>query len=200
MSCLTAGRLYDYLDGVLSAPDREDVERHLADCEACRRALDVRQRIAGAAADLPDFEIPGDFTARIMAQVSERPAYVPKKAVRIFAWAAAAAATIGSAFGVYAFWTGQGALALLQKWGGAFGTYLQNAAGVAIKGLKLFVLSGKIIADVSGQVLATLQSVAAMMGPEARVIVAGMALVILFSGGMFLRHRTAVSEKIDEEE
>ncbi len=200
MSCLTAGRLYDYLDGALSAPDREDVERHLADCEACRRALDVRQRIAGAAADLPDFEIPGDFTARVMAQVSERPAYAPKKAVRIFAWAAAIAATIGSGFGLYALLSGQGALALLQKWGAAFGTYLQNAAGVAIKGLKLFVLSGKIIADVSSQVLATLQSVAAMMGPEARVIVAGMALVILFSGGMFLRRRTAVSEKIDEEE
>jgi anti-sigma factor RsiW len=194
MSCLTADRLYDYLDGTLTAPDREEVERHLAGCAACQIALDVRRRVAGAAAEWPDFEIPDDFTARVMTKVSAMPAYAPKRVKKGLLWAAAAVATIGSGFGMYAFLSGQEALALLQKWGAGFGAYLQTAAGVAAKGLKLLILGGKIIADVSDQALATLQSVAEMMGPETRIFIAGGALVILFSGGMFLRRRTAASE------
>ncbi|MHB8053758.1 MAG: anti-sigma factor family protein [Candidatus Aminicenantales bacterium] len=200
MPCLTADRIYDYLDEALAVPDRNEVERHLAGCAACRCALETRQRISVVAANLTDFEIPDDFTARVMKKVAAMPAYAPKKVKEGFLWAAAAVATIGSGFGLYALLSGQEALALLQKWGSAFGTYLQTAAGVAAKGLKLMTLSVKIIADVSGQALATLQSVAEMMGPEIRVVVIGGTLIILFTGGMFLRRRTAVSEIFHEEE
>jgi anti-sigma factor RsiW len=201
MPCLTADRIYDYLDGALSAAEREDLERHLAGCAACRCALDVRRKIAGAAAGLPDAPVPDDFAAGIMAKVAEMPVYAPKKAVRRFFWAAGgAAAVLASVLGLYAFWTDQGVLALLQRWGGGFVSCLQTTAGAAAKGLKLLLLGGKIIAEVSSQALSTLQSVASMMGPEARIVVAGGALVILLSGGAFLRRRNAVSEKPHHEE
>jgi len=200
MPCLTIDRVYDYLDGALSPVEREDVERHLAGCASCRKCLEIRREIAGAASVLPDMPVPDDFAAGIMAKVAEMPAYGQKKAVRTLAWAAGVFAFLASAFGVYAFWTGQGALVLLQKWGGGFVTYLQAAAGVAAKGMKLLILGAKIIVDVSSQALATLQSVASMISPEGRAIVAGGTLVILFTGGVFLRRRNAASEKSHEEE
>jgi anti-sigma factor RsiW len=200
MPCLTPDRIYDYLDGALSPGEREDIERHLAGCAACRCVLEVRQKISGAAAELPDVPVPDDFASGIMAKVAEMPAYGPKKAVRGLFWAAGTAAFLASVFGVYAFWTGQGALNLLQSWGGDFVSYLQTAVGAAAKGLKLLILGGKIIADVSSQALSTLQSVASMISPEGRAVIAGGALVILFSGGVFLRRRNAVSENTHEEE
>jgi anti-sigma factor RsiW len=198
MTCLTIGRLYDFLDGTLPTAENEAIERHLASCETCRRALAVRKRIAGAASDLPAFEIPGDFASRVLAEISVKPVFLPKKSIKWLVWPAAAAATIAAGFGLFAILSGPGAVASLQKIGAAFGTYLQNAAAAAAKGLKLIVLGGKIIGDISGQVLATLQSVADMVGPEAQIVLAGGTLVILFSGGMFLRRRYAVSERTHE--
>lgn len=200
MPCLTVDRIYDYLDGALSPVEREDFEHHLAGCASCRKALEIRREIAGAASVLPDVPVPGDFAAGIMAKVAEMPSYGPKKAVRTLAWAAGVTAFLASAFGTYAFWTGQGALPLLQRWGSGFVTYLQTAAGVAAKGFKLLYLGAKIIADVSSQALATFQSVASLISPEGRAVVAGAVLFILFSGGVFLRRRNAASEKMHEEE
>ncbi|MCX6567066.1 MAG: zf-HC2 domain-containing protein [Candidatus Aminicenantes bacterium] len=197
MTCLTIDRLYDYVDGVLSVAGKEAVERHLASCESCRHALAVRERIAGAAADLPAFEVPEDFAARVMEKASALPVLLPKKSKIWLIWPAAAA-TIAAGFGLFTILSGQGTVASLQKIGAAFGTYLQNAAAAAAKGLKLIVLGGKIIGDISGQALATLQSVADIVGPEAQIVLAGGTLIILFSGGMFLRRRYAVSERTHE--
>jgi len=198
MTCLTAGRIYDFLDGALPAEEKEDVERHLASCEACRLALAVRERIAGASADLPAFDVPEDFASRVMAKASALPLPVPKKSRAWIVWPAAAAATIASGFGLYAILTGQGAADTLQKIGAAFGTYLKDAGAAAAKGLKLLILGGKIIGDVSGQALSALQRVAGMVGPETQAALAGITLVIVISGSLYLRRRYAVSERTHE--
>ena len=199
MTCLAADRLYDYLDGALSPVEREDAERHLAGCASCRAALEIRRKIADAASALPDVPVPDDFAAGIMVKITHRPKDSPNKAVRAPVWAAGAALVLASVFVAYAFWTGQGALFLFQKWGGALVSYLQAASGAAAKGLKLLVLAGKVIADVTSGALAALQSVASMISPEGRAVVGGGALVVLFTGGVFLRRRNAVSEKTHDE-
>lgn len=199
MPCLTFDRIYEYLDGTLGPAERGEVDRHLAGCAFCRRALEIRRTIAEAASALPDEPVPDDFAAGVMVRVAERPAYGPRKTVRALLWAAGAAGLLVSACAVYAFWTGQGIPAVLQRWGGGFASYLQAAAAAAARGLKLLYLGSKIIADISSQALSTLQSVASMISPEGRAVVAGMTLLILFSGGVFLRRRNAVSEKTHEE-
>lgn len=198
MTCLTVDRLYDYLDGVLADAEKEAIGSHLGSCKTCRRALAVRERIAGAASNLPAYEVPEDFAARVMEKASALPAPVAKKFNIRLLWPAAAAAAIAAGFGLAVILPGQGILASLQKMGAAFGTYLQNAASFAAKGLKLLVLGGKIIGDISGRVLDLLRSAAEMAGPETQAVLAAGTLVIIISGSMYLHHRSAVSERTHE--
>jgi len=192
MPCLTVHRLYDYLDGALPAEESAAVERHLEECPACRRALDARKRLAEAAESLPPFSVPDDFAACVMAKL---PAVPAKKTRLRLVWASAAAATVVSGLGLGLLLSGQGVLVTLQKIGTAFGSYLQGAFNFAAKGLKLLSLVGKIIETASGQIFAGLRSVADMIGPEGQAVLAGGTLVIMITGGMFLRRRQILSER-----
>jgi len=193
MPCLTVDRLYDYMDGVLSAGEKETVESHLRGCPVCRCALEVRRNLAGAAESLAPFEVPEDFADGVMAKI---PA-AKKPRLWLIVSSAAAAVTI-SGIGLFALLTGQGAVATLQKIGSAFGSYLQSAINFAAKGLKVLSMAGKVILTLSGQVLATFRSVADMVGPEAQVVLAGGTLVILITGGLLLRRRQILSERIHD--
>ena len=51
----TSGRLSAYHDGELPAGERAAVERHLAECAACREALEQMRRLSAA---LAGFEAP----------------------------------------------------------------------------------------------------------------------------------------------
>lgn len=46
-------RLSDYVDDELDGPERNALEQHLLQCEACRRALDEIRRVTARAARLP---------------------------------------------------------------------------------------------------------------------------------------------------
>jgi anti-sigma factor RsiW len=72
MSCVTAERIYRYLDGELDQAERRDLERHLDGCPSCRRALAERRRVGEAAAGLPDLALPPGFSRRVMERI-ERP-------------------------------------------------------------------------------------------------------------------------------
>jgi hypothetical protein len=192
MPCLTLDRLYDYLDGALPAGEKAEVDRHLADCPGCRSALEARRLLAEAAGNLPPFAVPDGFAAGIMARI---PAAPMKKARRGPAWAVGGAAFTLAGFSLAVILSGQGVLSFLRKAGGAFGSYLEGALSLAAKGLKILTLAGKIIVTLSGQVLDTLRSIAEMIGPEGRAVVAGGALVIVITGGMFLRRRQTLSER-----
>ncbi len=192
MPCLTVHRVYDYLDGALPAEESAAVERHLEECPACRHALDARKRLAEAADCLPPFSVPDDFAACVMAKLPAAPA---RKLRLRLVWATAAAATLVSGLGLGVILSGQSVLVTLHKIGTAFGSYLQGALNFAAKGLRLLTLAGKIIETISGQVLASLRSVADMIGPEGQAVLAGGSLVIVITGGMLLRRRQILSER-----
>jgi anti-sigma factor RsiW len=82
MSCFNAERVYRYLDNDLDRAGREEFERHLGLCPACRRAVDERRLIAQAAAGLPPLELPPGFSRRVMARLEDRPR------VSVFGWLA----------------------------------------------------------------------------------------------------------------
>lgn len=72
MNCVTAERIYRYLDGEMDQAERREFERHLDACPSCRRALAERRRVAEAAAGLPNLELPPDFSRRVMDRI-DRP-------------------------------------------------------------------------------------------------------------------------------
>ena len=66
MTHINESQLSDYVDGVLNQDDRADVERHLAECDACRDELEflttLREAIAQVAyssLDQPSRRRPG---------------------------------------------------------------------------------------------------------------------------------------------
>lgn len=97
-------RLSAYLDQELEATDRQDVERHLRECQACE-TLHARQRALGAAlrAQLPTFTAPDLLRARIENAIREnaiRDAHAAPdtthalRATRRWRWAAIAASAL----------------------------------------------------------------------------------------------------------
>jgi anti-sigma factor RsiW len=71
-------RLSEYLDDELETAERESLERHLAECAACREALEGLRRVAARARALDDRPPAADLwpaiAARIGASRSDRPA------------------------------------------------------------------------------------------------------------------------------
>lgn len=63
--------LHDYLDGDLPAPERDAVERHLADCPACRSECDALRGLLAETAALPKRILPRrDLWAGIAARIA----------------------------------------------------------------------------------------------------------------------------------
>jgi anti-sigma factor RsiW len=66
-------RLNAYLDGELSARDRERVEQHLGECGRCREALERLRAVADALTQLPTPPaVPVGFANRVLARVPLR--------------------------------------------------------------------------------------------------------------------------------
>ena len=72
-------RLEDYADGELTAADALALERHLADCAACRAEWERLQLVIEAVETWPLVAEPSTLTAQVMRQV-RRPSAAPPAA------------------------------------------------------------------------------------------------------------------------
>ncbi len=73
-------RFSDYLDGLLAAPARAEMDAHLAACPDCRRELERWRATLDAVGALPRPPAPEGFRARVMAQLDAEPAAPPMPA------------------------------------------------------------------------------------------------------------------------
>ncbi len=64
--------LHRYLDGELSWEERQRVRGHVATCPACRDRLEALRRAEYALRNLAAFDLPADFTDRVMSRVRRR--------------------------------------------------------------------------------------------------------------------------------
>jgi len=71
MNCLKSSDLYAYLENELSSEERQKCEEHLKNCLNCQRRLAQRRSFLESIKNLPDLELPSDFTARVMASLPE---------------------------------------------------------------------------------------------------------------------------------
>jgi anti-sigma factor RsiW len=70
-----------YLDGAASPAEREQVDAHVARCEACARVLAESRELAGLLRGVPDCRVSADFERKLARSLS---ATAPKPAAR--AW------------------------------------------------------------------------------------------------------------------
>lgn len=64
-------RLSAYLDKVLLPPERVQVDEHLRSCDACRKRLDMFQRISATAQELNDLNAPSDVENNVLNAINE---------------------------------------------------------------------------------------------------------------------------------
>ncbi len=95
--------LHELVDGRLSGPQRETVERHLASCPSCRRELAalraVKAELAAAGGSEP---APAPVARRIRAMLDEEDRAAARRRSPGWRWAAAAA--VVAALGSAAWW------------------------------------------------------------------------------------------------
>lgn len=74
MSCeKMESRILSYLDGRLKEGERLDVEKHLAECAACRVRVNEFRAVSGLLDELPAIEPSGAFDTRVRALVAAEP-------------------------------------------------------------------------------------------------------------------------------
>jgi hypothetical protein len=79
-------RLSEYLDGLLAAPERGEVDAHLAGCAECRRELDLWRATVQAMAELPRSGAPQGFGARVMARLGAGAEAAPERPRILSLW------------------------------------------------------------------------------------------------------------------
>jgi hypothetical protein len=73
MSCEQARRLFDEkLDGVISETDNTLLEKHLAQCEACRHEYETLEKTHAHLCSLA-VEVPSELSARVMESIGKEP-------------------------------------------------------------------------------------------------------------------------------
>jgi anti-sigma factor RsiW len=71
MNCNTIQpRLSEYIDNALSARDTWEVDKHLADCNACTRALNEMRQTVSILTEAPRFEVSSDFMEKLHARIA----------------------------------------------------------------------------------------------------------------------------------
>jgi anti-sigma factor RsiW len=95
------------VDGALSAPESNAVKAHLKRCPECRHEYGLLRMVAGAVADLTQYQPGREFNDRILSALGHQP--VARQLPAWAKWSLAAAAGTGAA------WTGVVAYALGSK-------------------------------------------------------------------------------------
>ena len=82
------------LDGRLEADEGERLERHLAQCEACRESLDAQRQVAAVLSSRPMAEVSLGFTGRVMANLEPVPSWLDALNWRVWTFRLAPVAAV----------------------------------------------------------------------------------------------------------
>ncbi|MDE3076996.1 MAG: zf-HC2 domain-containing protein [Chloroflexota bacterium] len=66
MKHLSTHKVQQYVDGLLSAGERFDVDQHVADCKACSKQLERWRRLVQDLDSVPELALPSDFARQIV--------------------------------------------------------------------------------------------------------------------------------------
>ena len=90
-----ADRISDYIDGMLSAVEREKLDAHLAECSDCRALVSDLRSVRREARSLPPLEPPEQVWDSIAARIRTRDGSAVRRSSFHTALAVAAALVLG---------------------------------------------------------------------------------------------------------
>jgi anti-sigma factor RsiW len=176
MSCFKINDIYDYIEGSLSPERREELERHLGVCPRCRRAVEERKLIAGAAFGLAPLAVPDDFTERVMARIApvrvKNPAWLIILASASSLMALTAMALIAS---------GRSALGIISGAGHSIWEYAKSVAVLTAKAATLLSLAGKTVRPLLEAAYKGLSVLTSFIHPAFQVLILVLAMGIVVS-------------------
>ncbi len=190
MSCLSLDQVYRYLEGEIDSGERKRLEEHLASCDACRDAVEVRRFLAEAASSLPDLEIPSDFSARVMAGIADARFSLRRWLAALAAGCVAIAVALGLAMVV----THQSIPGLLLGLNQYLWSNFKSLGLTLFKFFKVFLVFFKVFSQVLDQLADKLPILTTLLSPQLQIGL--IILTLLFSLTLFVavKRRLGVSE------
>jgi anti-sigma factor RsiW len=189
MNCFKINDIYDYIEGSLSPEHQEELERHLSVCPRCRRAVEDRKLIAGAAFGLPPLAVPDDFTDRVMARIA--PAKVKHPAWLIIL---ASASSLLALTAMVMIASGRSALGVLSGASHSFWEYVKSAAVLTAKAATLLTLAGKTVRPLLEVAYKGLSVLTSFIHPGLQVLILILAMGLVVSLFFGMRKKFSVGD------
>jgi hypothetical protein len=162
MNCLRPADIYLYLENGMNPAAAREADEHLALCPGCRSAFEERRALMDSVTGLPDFEVPPDLAAKVLARIP------PDRSSR-FGWLAAFIIGLSSFFFgglAYVILTGQSLPGFLIDAVRSAWDVMRDASLVFIKFAKLTVLGLDLLFKFIGEIGKGLAHFGALIRPE----------------------------------
>jgi len=192
MTCLGIDRIYLYLEGELPDSERSRVEAHLADCPACRNAVEDRRLLLEASAEIPPLPIPENFSQSVMRRIFQE--RIPMRDVLI-ATSIGLSAMLTTMLTVF-IWSGQSLIDFLVGINHTALSSLQSFFINCAKLFKLVLLLAKVLRQMGGFLAEGLARLTSLLSPEFQV---GMIGVVMLASAVifhFLRKKHLIGDRI----
>jgi anti-sigma factor RsiW len=190
MSCCPINDIYDYIEGLLPAARKQEMEEHLKACPGCRRAVEKRQLIAAAASTLPSLEVPAGFTETVMSRIGPAKSRLPAWLVALGSLLARAAA---GAVGLAA--SGRSLLGTVLDASHAVWGYTKGAAVILAKAMTLLSLIGKTIQSLLESAARGLDLANSLVNPALLVVLLGVTMVLIIGLALAARKKTSLGDE-----
>lgn len=181
MNCLKIKEVYACIEGGLAPERKEELERHLDSCPKCRLAVEERRLIAWAAAGLPPFTVPDDFTDRVMARIAplkiRRPVWLTVLVTATACLAIASVLLIAS---------GSSGLELVAGISQSLWGYLKTGAVFTVKAVTLLTVAVKALRPLLEALTKGFSMLTSLVHPgfQALILVLALGLAISLFFGM----------------
>jgi len=190
MNCIRISDIYDYIEGSLAPERREELERHLVGCPKCRRAVEDRKSIAGAASSLPPFAVPDDFTDRVMARIA--PAKVKSPAwLRILA----SASSLLALTVIILIASGKSVIEIALGASHSLWEYAKSAALLVAKAVTLLFLAGKTIRPLLDSLAKGLSLASSFVSPGLQIVLLGVMMALIISLALAARKKISLGDE-----
>ena len=176
MNCFKINDIYDYIEGSLSPEQRGELEQHLSACPRCRRAVEDRRLIAGAASGLSAFEVPDDFPDRVMARIAPT-----KVKYRTWLIISAAASSLLALTAMVMIASGKDALGIISGASHSFWEYAKSAAVLTAKAATILTLAGKTVRPLFEAAYKGLSVLSSFLHPGLQVLILVLAMGLVVS-------------------
>jgi anti-sigma factor RsiW len=174
MNCLPIDQIYHFLEGELSPDEYITAKIHISSCEKCNKAVEERKRLIDAAQSLSAWEVPQDFTQRILANI-----FPQRNTLRDWALTTA----IGLSSAVLAFFvvylvSGQTIADLFINLNRSALNLFQNIVIFSVKAAKLISIGIQVIVKIVSLIIKGLGSLTTILGPELQIGLIALTAII----------------------